>query len=224
VSEARVPKRNRDPITAARLSFLDPLLKSRGWLRLSQRRFVDLQEQILHELIVHVSHEGGRRFEVRWEAAPLFVPHDRVSCPGGWLSPGGAGWEGATHEQADASMAEAAGLVERFVLPWLARRDGIEGFLAALAEETWSFVDRQLFVAGACQARMHRRAEARETLRRAVELFRERHPDPFHRATWVDSCLRLQEAMARGEEHELLESWFLRSAEARGVPRAWYEE
>ncbi len=219
-----MPRRNRDAITAARLAFLDPVLNGDGWARQSDRRFFRLRDEILQEITVFVTPQGDRRFEVRWDAGPLFIPHDRVTFPGGWLSPGGRGWEGATHEQADASMRAAARLVDRFVLPWMERRDGVEAFLDTLQEEQWSFVDRQLFVAGACLARLGRRSLARENLRRAMTVFRERHEDVFHRATWVDACQRLQQALADGEEQELLDRWLVGTARARNVPRTWYED
>jgi hypothetical protein len=213
--------RSSDPLTAATTSILIPELRSHGFRRKSNRIIARIQDDILQFFDLQMSAYGGKDFCVNYASISLFYPRDYLLLqPGARLKKdnGAEAWLLAkTHDDADASMAKVANMVQTQALPFFEATKSVDGLLECFNRENWGSRHHLYLEMAFCEARMGRFGEAQAHALRAIELYREDGRDWC--AKYIDLCQRLIAGIERNKLTAMFQHWIQHSLGKLGLSK-----
>lgn len=213
--------RSSDPLTAATTSILLPELRCHGFRRKTNRVMARIQEDILQFLDLQMSAYGGKDFCVNYASISIFCPRDYfVLQPGSRLKwdNGAEAWLSAkAHDDADASMAKVANMVQTQALPFFESTKSVKGLLECLKRESWGSRHHLYLEMAFCEGRRGRFGEAEAHALRAIELYHEDGRDWC--AEYIDLCQRLIAGIERDKLTEMFQQWINHSVRKLGLSK-----
>ena len=213
--------RSSDPLSASTTSILIPELRSHGFRRKTNRVIARIQDDILQFLDLQMSAYGGKNFCVNYASLSLFCPRDYLILePGARLNGenGAEAWLSAkSHDDADASMAKIAKMVQTQALPFFEATKSVDGLLECLKREDWGSRHHLYLEIAFCEARRAQVGEAQAHALRAIELYREDGRDWC--AEYIDLCQRLIAGIESDKLTEMFQHWLEHSIGKLGLSK-----
>jgi hypothetical protein len=213
--------RSSDPLTAATTSILIPELRSHGFRRKTNRIIARIQDDILQFFDLQLSAYGGKDFCVNYASTSIFCPRDHlVLQPGSRLKwdNGAEAWLSVkAHDDADASMAKVANMVQTQALPFFEATKSADALLECLKRENWGSRHHLYLEMAFCEARRGRFGEAQAHALRAIELYRGDGRDWC--AEYIDLCQRLIAGIESNKLAEMFQHWIEHSVGKLGLSK-----